>query len=142
MSPHETGNVLLDLVSAMHDSERSPYKPEKTPEEGCKHPEIGRLVEALGYDFLLETLDLEQAIFAAEYPEMRSVGLETRRSMREIVNEHFQQCRRCQLEAGRDRAWRKDFVRFLKSETELVRKILKEKRSTPRGKPRTFIATP
>jgi len=141
VSPQDTGNVLLELVSAMHDNERRVYQPHKAPKERCEHPEIGKLIEALGYDFLLETLELDQGIFAAEYPNI-SVGVEARQSMKENVQEHFPLCQRCQLEARNDRAWRKHFARFLKSEKELVKKILKEKRSITRGKPRSFKATP
>lgn len=139
MSPTETGNVLLELVSAMHDGKKSLY--DETQEETCDHPEIGKLIEALGYDFLVETLELKQDIFAAEYPQLSSVGVDARQSIKSIVNEHFQHCRQCQWEAEKDRAWRRDFAQFLKTEKELVSDILKEKRNAPRGKPRSFRAT-
>ncbi|PYS21970.1 MAG: hypothetical protein DMF72_15235 [Acidobacteria bacterium] len=137
MSRQET-NVLWELVSAMHDNER---RLDDTSSEVCEQREIGKLIEVLGYDFLLETLALEQRVFAAEYPTMTSVGEETRRSIKETLNNHFEQCRYCQMEAKKDRAWRKEFAHFLRTEKEVVTKILKEKRSTPRRKLRSFKAT-
>jgi len=141
MSQKETGNVLLELMSAMHDGQKSLY-PDRTPTEMCEHPDIGMLIEALGYDFLIETLELEQDIFAAEYPQVSSVGMDARQSIKRMVNEHVQHCAQCQSEAEKDREWKRDFVQFLKIERKLVSDILKEKRSAPRGKPRSFIAIP
>jgi len=140
MSPKETDNVLLELTSAMQNCERSFSLDEIT--EACDHPDIGELIGVLGYDFLVETLELDERIFSSEYPELASLNVDARQSIRKLVDEHLKHCQRCQLEAERDRAWRDDFTRFLKTEKGLVKNILKEKRATPRGKPRSFGATP
>lgn len=140
MSPKETGNVLFELIGAMQDSERS-FSLDNTTDT-CDHPDVGNLIEALGYDFLIETLELDERIFSSEYPDLASINVSARQSVKELVNEHVKNCQHCQLEAEHDRAWRDDFTQFLRTEKELVENIFKEKRAAPRGKPRSFIATP
>jgi len=124
----------------MEDSGLRVYDdPPNTP-DGCSYLEINQLVKAIGYDFLLDTLELDDAIFKAEYPEMASVSQESRQAARDILCEHVQECRACDMQASADRIWTENFARFLKSDDKRVRAILKDQRRSPRGKARSFVA--
>lgn len=141
--PATDNNILLELVKAMQVSARySALKnAAQSKQEVCQHPEIGKLVEALGCDFLIATLELDQKIFANEYPNLTSISAETRRSMRDDVVEHVEGCSRCQLEAANEREWSENFDHFLRTQKKVVSQVLADKRKAPRGKPRAFTAS-
>ena len=138
-APTEAGNVLLDLVQTMQER-RSTHTSKPNLTGLCEHPDIGQLIKALGCTFLVETLELEQGIFASEYPELASFGEDVRRNMSTIVRQHVQECPKCQLEAAEEEKWNDSFSEFLKNETHVVKEILKNKRRISRGKARTFKA--
>jgi hypothetical protein len=133
----EAGNILLELVQAMHERRMQTTTPSINH---CERSDIGVLIETLGYGFLMETLELEQSIFVAEYPDMASFSRETRQNMKEAVLEHFQRCDRCQLEAAAEEEWNDSFSSFLNSQSHSVRAVLKNKRHTTRDKARALTA--
>lgn len=138
-------DVLQELVKAMYDRNkravtRDTRQNKARHKHSCDRPEIGRLVETVGYDLLMATLALDQTMFASEHPNMASLDVDTRSLMKQIIGEHVRRCGRCQLEKSDDRRWHGKFEDFLNTEKDLVKETLKDKRRLPRGKPRTLSA--
>lgn len=127
----DVSNVLAQLVEVMSQKDKTIFqemekRQEKIDREHCTCPEIGNLVEVFGYDFLLQTLELDNATFFSEYPAMKSLDAQKRHAIKIAVQKHHQTCRRCQLEAEDYREWDKEFERFLAQDKEVVQEILND----------------
>jgi hypothetical protein len=65
-------------------------------QKDCSYPEVSRLIELFGFNFLIETLQLEDEIFSSVYPNI-PLGCEARRTLERMITKHFRQCVRCRL---------------------------------------------
>lgn len=72
------------------------FQTERSDSPICTEPKIAKLVEGLGYQFLMESLQLEDEIFEIIFLS-RELEFVQRQCLLAHVQTHFAQCAHCQI---------------------------------------------
>ena len=94
----EAAKMLGQKTLLSHRKEEG-RRVKRIDQKNCSVPEVSRLIELFGFDFLMETLQLDDDVFSAVYPDL-PLGIVTRRVLERMIRKHYKQCIRCQLISG------------------------------------------
>ena len=120
-------SLLSKLIIEKDDDTPSRLKAQKEAlkELKCSKPALGRWIERCDYPFLIETLSLDDATFAGEFPGIL-LPAASRSKFIEELRAHLEDepCRRCFLKASYDLEWQARVEKVLFENKALVAKAI------------------
>jgi hypothetical protein len=85
----------------------------------CSEPRLGRRIEGCDFPFLIETLKLDDQVFAKEFPGVTMTAAE-RRDLKNALEEHCESCPRCRRKRASDLEWQARVHKAIADNKQLV----------------------
>lgn len=122
----DTETSLFELLtkSIKERDEDAPMRPAELENElralQCSDPEsLGKWIAANDFPFLIETLTLDDSVFALEFPGI-GLTLEERKKLASALEDHCERCPRCGLKRAYDLEWQARVDRALAENREII----------------------
>lgn len=119
--------AMLQLKIAVQENPEYRFRLEEQEEalrsHPCINPEISSLLADNDIHFVLETLQLNEDVFAEVYPQWKISEAE-RRELATKIATHIEQCFHCSLKQGYDIESKQLFDRIQETHKEEFRQIL------------------
>ena len=114
--------IVLSQLIVEHDDDtkfRFQAQDEALKELRCVVPRLGEWIDRCDYSFLIDTLKLNEEIFAEEFPEVR-LPLDERARFAEILIAHCDGCAHCHLKRSYDAQWESCVDKALTANKEAI----------------------
>lgn len=119
----EVGLIAL-LSGLIHEKDND--KPFQSSEQGdalkgltCSEPRLGTRIEGCDFPFLIETLMLDDHVFAKEFPGVAMTAVE-RLYLANTLEEHCETCPRCGWKRAADLEWQARVHRAIAENKQLI----------------------